>query len=134
MGYDNYRVLHIGCGEADELGTIQVNTELFDKFKDRDWQIKIGGGWNGTYYLVPSDEDNGPKPEDGIETLPELVEAIQHHMDYDQGNYVRHDWLKSLPKEDRAAVLDVIKFPILNCCGEQPGLYEIERRRSALGE
>lgn len=140
MNYDNYQILHIGRGSADKLGTIQVSTELFDKFKDRDWQIKIGGGWNGGYYLVPLDEDldlgitplESPNPQDGIKTLPELVMSIQFYMNHDQGNYISHDWLKSLPKEDRPAVLNVVRLPILNYGGEQPGSREIESRKLAL--
>lgn len=53
-------------------------------------------------------------------------------MDYDGGNYIRYDWLKSLPKEVRAAVLDVISLPILEYSGEQPGSWEIEHRRAML--
>jgi len=130
MGYKNYLVLHIGQGDADELGKISVNTELFDRFKDRDWQIRIGGGWNGQYYLVPPEDED--ETTSGVETLVELFEEIQHYMDHDGGNYIRYDWLKSLNHEDRVAVLDVVGKPILKYGGEQPGSHEIECRRLEL--
>lgn len=132
MQYQDYELAYRGQSNPDVLGTISVSIELYDKHKNRDGDIVIGGGFNGSYHLWPLDEES---PSDcGIDTLSELVETIQGEMGYDGGAYVSLNFLSDLAvtPAEMQEILDAVKLPILKYSGEQPGSHEINARRQAL--
>lgn len=61
--FKNYSLIHAGRGEPDHLVTESVSQELFDKYRDEDYQIKVGGGWNGIYLLIPAELKNADTGE-----------------------------------------------------------------------
>lgn len=133
--FKDFRVIYLGQSSPDELGILSISAALFDRFKNRDGQIVVGGGHNGDYYVVPPDDLTQQSlwpDENGISTLSELVKAVQKTMGWDSGGHIKLKFLQGVKRiataEELQQVLNILIFPIQNYSGEQPGAAELQKR------
>ena len=128
--FKNYELLYLGQSSPDRLLKISVSTELFDRHKNSDGQIVIGGGHNGSYYFVSAevfeeDEFVGYDEtinETGIDDLVDLVTTIQNHMGWDSGSYIKTRFLARLQTtmtpEEYDRVMECLRYPIQDYSGQ----------------
>jgi len=127
MAYRNFEIYHVGQGDGDFLDSFSVSEDLFDKHKNEDNNLAIGGAYNGQYLLfqreiIENDEFVGHDDtvnESGIDSIVELVEKIQELMDFDKGSYISTRFLQRLKDDEYEQIVLILKYPIQDYAGGQ---------------